>query len=99
MIHDARLARHPAKGWDMAWRAASAKRWVRRGTRRPKSNDPIGLAGHHFPAMLTGTRNVPESSDTLEEVLAHLNTMVEEGILTAKERARSEAFYKRLFSR
>ncbi len=44
-----------------------------------------------------GPAYVPESSDTLEEVLAHLNMLVEEGILMPEERARSETFYKRLF--
>ncbi len=41
---------------------------------------------------------VPESDDILEEVLVHLNTLVEEGILMPEERVCSEAFYKRLFA-
>ena len=34
----------------------------------------------------------------LEEVLTHLHGMVEDGILTLDEQARSEVFYKHLFS-
>jgi hypothetical protein len=45
----------------------------------------------------SGAVYVPESSDTLEEVLAHLDQLVEDGILTAEERGRSETFFKRLF--
>ncbi len=44
-----------------------------------------------------GPAYVPESSDTLQEVYAHLDQLVEDGIFTAEERARSETYYKRLF--
>jgi hypothetical protein len=44
-----------------------------------------------------GPAYVPESSDTFEEVLGHLDGMVADGVLTSEERGRSETFYKRLF--
>jgi hypothetical protein len=44
-----------------------------------------------------GPAYVPESSDTLEDVLARLDQLVEDGILTADEQARREGFNKRLF--
>jgi len=45
-----------------------------------------------------GPAYVPESGETLDQVLADLDRMVKKGILTTEERARSEAFYRRLFS-
>ena len=40
---------------------------------------------------------VPDSGDTLEQVLADLDEMVAKGILTPEKRVRSEAFYRKLF--
>ena len=43
--------------------------------------------------------DVPESGDTLVEVLAHLDEMVGKGLPSPEEGARSEAFYRRFFSK
>jgi hypothetical protein len=44
-----------------------------------------------------GPACVPESDDTLEEVLAHLDGIVADGPLTEEERTHSEKFYEHLF--
>jgi hypothetical protein len=66
-----------------------------------KGQAAFGLAGHAVPDDFTlqewGPAYVPESSDTLEEVHAHLAQLVEDGILTQEERTRSETLYKHLF--
>lgn len=46
-----------------------------------------------------GPAYVPESSDTLEEVLDYLDQLVEDSILTSEERVRSKAYYERLFQK
>jgi hypothetical protein len=69
--------------------------------RREWASGKFGLVEMQVPDDFTppgwGPAYVPEGSDTLEEALAHLDQLVEGGILTADERARSEGFYKRLF--
>jgi hypothetical protein len=44
-----------------------------------------------------GPAYVPESSDTLEEVHAHLDQLIGDGTLTSEERVRSEKLYRRMF--
>ncbi len=69
--------------------------------RREWASGKFGLIAIQAPDDFTphgwGPAYVPESNDTLEEVLAHISMLVEEGILMPEERARSEAFYKSLF--
>jgi hypothetical protein len=68
---------------------------------RERASGKFGLVQMQVPDDFTphrwGPACVPESSDTLEEVHAHLDQLVEEGILTAEERACSEGSCKRLF--
>jgi len=59
----------------------------------------VGEPPDDFTPHSWGLAFTPDGSDTLDEVLAHLDEMVEKGILTTEERARSEAFYRRLFSK
>ena len=58
----------------------------------------IGEPPDDFKPHDWGLAFAPDGSDTLDEVLAHLDEMVEKGILSPEERARSEAFYRRSFS-
>ena len=59
----------------------------------------VGEPPDDFTPHSWGLAFTSDGSDTLDEVLAHLDEMVEKGILTTEERARSEAFYRRLFSK
>ena len=60
----------------------------------------FGLVEKQMPDDFTpqgwGPAYVPESSDTLEEVQAHLDRLAKNGILAAEKRARSETFYQSL---
>jgi hypothetical protein len=70
--------------------------------RREWASGKFGLvevqAPDDFASHGWGPAYVPESSGTLEVVLAHLDSMVADGILTSEERTRSEELYRRLFS-
>ena len=61
--------------------------------RREWANSKFGLVEMQVPGDFTpqgwGPAHVPESSDTLEEVHAHLDQLVEDGILAAEERSHS----------
>ena len=58
-----------------------------------------GKPPNDFTPHNWGPAYVPESSDTLETVLADLDRMAEKGILFPEDRARSEAFYRQMFSK
>ncbi len=69
--------------------------------RREWASGKFGLVEMQVPDDFTpqgwGPAYVLESGDKLEEVLAHLDRLVKDGILTEEERARSETLYKHLF--
>ena len=70
--------------------------------RREWATSKWGIVDMQAPDDFTphswGPAYAPDGSDTLDEILTHLEEMVEKGILSPGERARSEAFYRRLLS-
>lgn len=59
-----------------------------------KADDPPA----EFTPHAWGPAFAPDGSNTLVEVLAHLEVLVENGTLTSEDRDRSEVFYQRMFS-
>ena len=58
---------------------------------------PVPCWSFQLPARWHGLAFTLAGSDTPDEVLAYLDEIVEKGVLSPEERARSEAFYRRLF--